>query len=147
MNKKLIFLLVLVGLLVILSVSVVAAQSTATVVGIKATDPIAKEPSDSGEFTVSRTNSSGSVAPLTVYYSVTSTATNGTDYVKLTGSVVIPGGATFAIIPVKILDDKIKEPTETVIVTLLAICPGSVPCAYTVDAASLTATVTMYDND
>jgi hypothetical protein len=146
MNKRLIFLLVLVGLLVILSVSVVAAQSVVPTVTIKATDPIAKEPSDNGEFTVYRSNSSGSVAPLTVYYSVTGTATNGVDYAKLTGSVVIPGGAASALIPVKVIDDKLKEPAETVIVTIIPYCPGPLPCTYN-NGTPATATVTIYDND
>ena len=146
MNKRLIFLLVLVGLLVILSVSVVAAQSTATVVGIKATDPIAKEPSDPGQFTVYRT-SSASLASLTVFYTVTGTAANGVDYVKLTGSVVIPGGAASALIPVRVIDDKIVEKPETVIVTLIQYCPGPLPCTYDIDKTAPSATVTIYDND
>ena len=45
---------------------------------------------DTGVFTVSRTGST--TAALTVNYTVSGTATNGTDYQNLTGSVVIPVG-------------------------------------------------------
>ncbi len=144
-KKKLFSLLLLVSVLLILSVSVVAAQSSLPVVTIKATDPTAKEPADNGQFTVYRT-SSASLAPLTVYYSVTGTATNGLDYVTLTGSVTIPGGAISAPIPVTVRDDSVRELPETVIAKLIQYCPGPLPCTYNIGASG-TATVTLYDND
>ena len=146
MSKKLILLLTIVSLLLILSVSVVAAQSSAPVVTITATDPTAKEPADDGLFTVSRSSSSTSAAPLTVYYTVTGTATNGSDYASLSGSVVIPAGILSAPIPVKVRDDLTKEVAETVIVKLIQYCPGPLPCTYSLGTAN-TATVTIYDND
>ena len=144
-KKKLLFLLLLVSLLLTLSVSVVAAQSSLPVVTIKATDPTAKEPTDNGQFTVYRTNST-STAPLTVYYSVSGTATNGQDYVSLSGSVTIPGGMTSAPIPVTVRDDTLRESPETVIVRLIPYCPGPLPCTYNIGTSG-TATVTIYDND
>lgn len=146
LKKKLIFLLTVVSLLLVLSVSVVAAQSSGPVVTIKATDPTAKEPADNGEFTVYRSTSGTSTAALTVYYSVTGTATSGLDYVSLSGSVVIPAGAISAPIPVKVRDDTARELPETVIVKLIQYCPGPLPCTYSIGTSG-TATVTIYDND
>ena len=63
--------------------------SNSPVVTIAVTDATATEgtPADTGVFTVSRTGST--TAALTVNYTVSGTATNGTDYQTLTGSVVI----------------------------------------------------------
>ena len=110
------------------------------------TDPIAKEPSDKGEFTVYRSTSSTSLGALTVYYAVSGTATNGTDYVRLTGTVTIPAGALSAPIPVSPRDDSIRELTETVVVTIVDPCAGPVPCIYNIGSAS-SAVVYIYDND
>jgi hypothetical protein len=146
MKKKLIFLLTIVSLLLVLSVSVVAAQSSAPVVTIKATDPTAKEPNDNGQFTVYRSTSGTSTAALTVHYSVSGTATNGLDYASLSGSVIIPAGAISAPIPVTVRDDTLKESLETVIVTIIPYCPGPLPCTYSIGTSG-SATVTIADND
>lgn len=66
------------------------------------------------------TLSAAATADTTVNYTVSGTATNGTDYTRLTGSVVVSQGATTADIPVAVLDDQISEGTETVILTLAA---------------------------
>ena len=57
-------------------------------------------------------------ASLTVKYAVSGTATPGSDYVLLTGSVTIPAGSATATIGVTAIDDTLPEPDETVIVTL-----------------------------
>src|SRR5204863_14943 len=80
------------------------------------TTPNASEPSTNGVFTVTRTGNT--VAPLTVNYTVTGTATAGSDYTALSGSVTIPGGQASATITVAVLDDFVAEGPETVIVTL-----------------------------
>jgi hypothetical protein len=142
----LISILLLVGLLVALSVSSAAAQSSLPTVTIKATDPIAKEPNDKGQFTVYRSTSSTSLAALTVYYMVSGTATNGVDYVSLTGTVTIPAGALSAPISIVPRDDSLRELPETVIVTIVDPCVGPVPCIYNIGTSN-SATVTIYDND
>ena len=91
-----------------------------------------------GTFTVSRTGSTA--AALTVNYTVSGTATSGSDYTALTGSVTIPSGSATATITVTPVDDSLVESDETVIVTLTA------NAAYTVGAPS-SATVTITDND
>jgi hypothetical protein len=81
-----------------------------------------------------------STAPLTVYYKITGTAANGTDYVSLPSSVTIPAGATSVTVNVIPVDDLIVEGNETVAVALLS------NSAYKI-AASTSSNVTISDND
>jgi hypothetical protein len=70
---------------------------------------------DPGSFTVTRTGSTS--IGLFVSYSVGGTATNGTDYSSLAGSVTIPAGAPIPVTPIQ---DVIAEGLETVTLTLTA---------------------------
>ena len=61
----------------------------------------------------------GKVAPtggITVSYSVSGSATAGSDYATLSGAVTIPAGASSATISVDVLDDNVVELPETVLV-------------------------------
>lgn len=88
------------------------------VVTVSATDANASEPgTDTGTFTVSRTGDTGSDLP--VNYTVSGTATAGSDYVALSGTVTIPSGSPSATVTVTVLDDTEAEATETVVLTLL----------------------------
>jgi N-acetylneuraminic acid mutarotase len=58
---------------------------------------------------------------LTVGYAVGGTATAGSDYERLSGTVTIPAGAAFADINIVPIDDTLAETAETV---LVAINPG-----------------------
>jgi hypothetical protein len=107
-------------------------------VTIAPTDDHAAEPNDPGAFEVSRSGST--TASLTVFYTVSGTATNGTDYTALSGSVVIAAGETTATITVSIIDDALVEGVETVIVTL------STNANYTVGTPD-NATIGIGDND
>ena len=49
---------------------------------------------------------------LTVRYTVSGSATSGTDYTALSGSIVIPAGASSVVLPVTILDDDATERDE-----------------------------------
>ena len=96
-------------------------DNDATTVSIAANDATASEtPTDNGQFTV--TLGGGKIAPaggMSVSYTVSGTATGGTDYAALTGSVTIAAGRASAAIDVTgIVDDAIVEGNETVIVTL-----------------------------
>jgi hypothetical protein len=51
---------------------------------------------------------------------VTGSATAGSDYIKLGGSVVIPAGAASVTKTVKPLQDVLQEANETVLLTLKA---------------------------
>jgi hypothetical protein len=96
------------------------------------------EPGTNGSFVITLS----AVAPtggLTVTYSVAtgaSAATPGVDYAALSGSIVVPAGASTTSIPVEVIDDEIVDPGETVGITLTA---GT---GYTTGAAS-SATLTI----
>ena len=96
---------------------VVVVPPTAT---IAATDPIGDGTSARrrGQYTVTRTGAT--TAALTVNYTVGGTATAGSDYAALTGSVQIPAGAAAATVTVTPVNDSAVEPDETVVVTLSA---------------------------
>ncbi len=78
---------------------------------------------------------------ITLNYSVTGTATSGTDYTALTGTQAVTSGATHVDIPIVITDDTTDEARETVILTL------NNGTGYTVNASSNTHTLTLIDND
>src|SRR5262249_53027655 len=90
-------------------------------VSLSATDATAREPgSDTGTFTVTRTGDLSSA--LAVTYSIGGSATNGTDYQTLSGTVTIAAGQLSATITVTPTDDVTAEVAETIDVALL---PGS----------------------
>ena len=116
-----------------------SGSGSSPVVTVAATDASAAEGgSDPGTFTVTRSDSTA--APLTVSYSMSGTAANGTDYQVLPGTITIPVGASSATVTVTPVDDTLVEGDETAVLTLI------VGPSYTVGTAS-TATVVIADND
>ena len=108
-------------------------------VTLRVTDAVASEPgTDTATFCVSRTGSLD--APLTVFYGVGGTASNGVDYVTLPNNVNIPAGASNATVVVQPVDDSIAESPETIILTL------TTNAAYALASPS-SATATLLDND
>ena len=108
-------------------------------VTINATTPTATEAGPTnGMFTVAR--SGATAAALMVNYTVSGTATSGSDYAALSGTVTIPVGAASATITVAPVNDTLVEANETVIATL------SASAAYTVGSPS-SATVTIVSDD
>ena len=91
-----------------------------------------------GRFIVRRTGATDAV--LTVKYTVAGTATRGTDYTGLAGTVTIPAGASSKLILVIPIDDSLTEGNETVSLKL----SGS--RIYNVRSPA-TATLTITDND
>ncbi len=87
-------------------------------VSVALQDPTCKEQAtpDTGTFRITRSASSAS--PLTVKYTMSGTATNGTDYSTLGGTATIPAGATNADVTVTPINDSEREGTESVIMTL-----------------------------
>ncbi|MGQ0626783.1 MAG: beta strand repeat-containing protein, partial [Phycisphaerales bacterium] len=79
--------------------------------------------------------------PLTVMYTVTGTATNGTDYVALTGSIVIPADQTTVTLTLSALADALREGTETIILTLAA------SSDYSIDDMAAAATLRLTDDE
>jgi len=86
------------------------------IVTITAPDPDASERGpDTGRFTVSRCNAN---SDLTVTFSVSDPATNGTDYESIGNSVTIPAGDFSKDITVRPSPDSLLEGDEPVTVTL-----------------------------
>ncbi|MEG4583213.1 Calx-beta domain-containing protein [Microcoleus sp. MON1_C5] len=77
---------------------------------------------------------------LTVPYTMSGTASNGTDYTFLNGTATIAAGQTFVDVPLNVIDDTLIESNETAILTV------STSSNYTVGATN-TPTVTITDND
>lgn len=71
---------------------------------------------DAGAFLVARTGPT--TTPLTVFFSVAGTATEGIDYEDLGGRVTIPAGAASAPVAITPVDDTLIEGAENVILTL-----------------------------
>ena len=88
-----------------------------------------------------------STQPTTVAYSVTGSATSGTDFTALSGSVTIPVGDTSATVPVSILEDALIEGTETIVVTLTGITSGDLTTQLNATASQLVASMTITDDD
>ncbi len=63
----------------------------------------------------------------TVYFTITGTAANGTDYVQIPDSIIIPAGQTIADLTLSSISDGIPEGSETVIITLQlgSVCNGA----------------------
>jgi hypothetical protein len=85
-------------------------------VTIKASPAKATEGGVNGGFTVQRSTSDR--VALTVYYTVSGTATSGSDYLPLSGSIMIPRGSRKATFPVTLINDTLREGAETVVVIL-----------------------------
>ena len=109
------------------------------VASISATN--AAEPSTNGQFTITLAEPAPD-GGLTINYAVSgsSTATVPGDYQALGSSVNIPAGDTSADIPVMVVDDKVAELAETVVVDL------QVDEAYDLGTPS-TATLSISDDD
>jgi len=117
----------------------VVGPPTLPYVSVSAADAAASEPGvNTGTFIVARTGAAS--APLTVSYTVAGTATSGSDYAPLSGSVTIPAGAPSATIVLTVLDDTLAEPDESVLLTLAG------GASYAVGSPS-SATVTISDDD
>jgi lysophospholipase L1-like esterase len=110
-----------------------------TTISVSATDASAAEAGlDPGTFTFTRAGATA--AALTVNYTVSGTATSGTDYTSIGASVAFAAGSATATKTVTPIQDTTVESTETVIVTLAA---GT---GYTVGTPNA-ATVNIADDD
>ncbi|MBE9217568.1 beta strand repeat-containing protein [Dolichospermum flos-aquae] len=113
-------------------------QITVAATDANAGETVAGTTPNPGVFTLTRSESN--VNSLTVNYTITGTATNGTDYSQLTGTATFAAGSTTTTITVTPTDDLIFEGNETVTLTL------ATGTGYTLGTAQ-TATVTIADND
>ena len=101
---------------------------------VEATDNAAAETGgDTGTFTIRRNTSSGA---MTVFYTMSGTATSGSDYASPSGSVVFADGQTSAVVTIYPINDSAFDPSEIVQlnITTNANYVSSVPAAYLVIA-------------
>jgi hypothetical protein len=109
-----------------------------TLVSVAASTPSANEQGPvNGVFTITRVGDTS--VPLTVNYTVAGTATSGSDYTALPGSVTFLAGASSTNITVQVSDDVAAELTETVILNIT----GSANYGVTTGSA----TVSIFDNE
>ncbi|WP_254564661.1 SBBP repeat-containing protein [Oscillatoria sp. HE19RPO] len=114
------------------------ADNDKPTISLVTTDGEASEDGDLGYMTLTRTGITTN--PLTVNYEIGGTATNGTDYNALSGSIEIPGGLSSITIPIQAIDDNSVEENETIVLTLTD------NSAYNV-GIDKTATVSIIEND
>jgi len=105
----------------------------------------AAEPATNGSFSINLPTGFTATEPITVNYTVSGTATAGTDYAALSGSVIIPAGQSAVSIPLIVNDDNLYESTETVILTLTG--GKSASFNFSTSGASAMATANIADND
>lgn len=119
------------------SFTVTGVQPTVT---ITAPDPNASEvpATDTGKFRIRRVGSTDS--DLSVFFTISGTATNRVDYQRLRGNATIRSGTTSVSITLRPIDDTISEPDETAILTLS-------PDANYIIGSPNTATVTIHSNE
>lgn len=87
------------------------------IVALSANDNIASEPgTNTGNFVISRTGDTSS--SLTVYFSISGTAANGSDYSQLTSPRVMSTGVSAISIQIQPINDLAIESSETVTLTL-----------------------------
>jgi hypothetical protein len=85
--------------------------------------------------------------PLTVYYAIGGTATNGIDYAALPGQVTLQTGQRSASIEVIPVEDSVKEQIETVVLNLLpSLAVSNATPGYLIGSARRAAAV-IIDND
>jgi VCBS repeat-containing protein len=115
------------------------SSGTDNVVTLSRPDGVCSEPgTDTGSFKISRTGSLS--AALTVNYVMSGSASNGSDYQTLSGSVAIAAGASSATLMVTPINDLNIEGFESVTLTL------SASTAYQLGSAK-SATVKLYDDE
>jgi gliding motility-associated-like protein len=103
------------------------------------------EPGTAGEFSISLPSGVTAAQDILVSYAIAGTASSGTDYTALTGTITIPAGQNSVAMPVKVSDDHVIEGAETVILTLNSGSAGSL--SFTVSAAKGTATMNITDDE
>ncbi len=118
-----------------------AGSSTVPTVSV-AVNPtsVAEDGATNLVYTFSRTGET--TAPLTINYTTTGTATAGTDFTGTSATVVIPAGASSAMVTVDPTADTTSEGNETVVLTISANTG-----VYEINSTAGLATGTIADDD
>lgn len=101
------------------SVTLLLRDNDQPMVNVSTSNDSFTEAGGTGKFWISR---SGTTGDLVVNYTMEGTATNGSDYVALPGSITIPDGQAGAAISITPINDTVAEGYETI---TLALAPGS----------------------
>lgn len=96
---------------------------------------------DAGELKATLQLSSPSDSPVSVPFTLTGSAANGSDFMITQSPVVIPAGITSLDILVNLIDDNADEPDETITIEL------GTPVGALLDGDNSVHTVTIVDND
>lgn len=116
-----------------------SAPSAGAIVSIAVLDSSVGEPGNGGRIRFTRSGSTGS--DLTVYYTLSGSASDGFDYTGLSGSWTIPAGNIFSAISFSVIDDSIAEGNESIVITLVD------HPSYDPDVNEDTASFTLVDDD
>ncbi|HEU4552038.1 MAG TPA: Calx-beta domain-containing protein [Chitinophaga sp.] len=131
------------------TVSIVDANAVGSSFLQVVADANAAEPNINGSFTIKLAGVTTSAWDVTVAYVVSGTATPGLDYLQQ-GTVVIPANNNSVTVPLKVRDDQIIEPTETMTFTILsgsATDGGGNAFVFPPDPANNDVTINIADND
>jgi hypothetical protein len=97
----------------------VSIADSVTTVSITATDDTASETGpDTGTFTFTRSPGGNQAAGLSVFFTISGSAGNGTDYQAIGGSVFIPANQSSVTLTITPFADAIAEGAETVTLTI-----------------------------
>ena len=121
------------------TVTIIDDDTTLPQVGVVGAPAAIVENGSPGAFTFTRTGVTTN--PLSVAYTVSGSATNGIDYVTLSGTCTIPSGASSATQTVTSIDDTLVESMETIIVTI------PTAAGYVLTSGQTTATINLIDDD
>ncbi|MGP1383813.1 MAG: beta strand repeat-containing protein [Thainema sp.] len=99
----------------------------------------AAEPDTDGQFVLSMTNPSS--VDTIINYTVTGSATNGSDYSQLTGTATILANQTSTTIDIAMLDDNLVEGNETIVLSLQSVSSSN-SASILVDSTPATVTIT-----
>ena len=121
------------------TVTIIDDDTALPQVGVVVAPPAIVENGSAGTFTFTRTGVTTN--PLSVAYTISGSATNGTDYTTLSGTVTIPAGASSGTVTVTSVDDSLVESMETIIVTI----PQA--AGYVLNSGQSTATLNLIDDD
>jgi hypothetical protein len=125
------------------SATVSIADDETGLISIVATTPGSEAGPTNGRFTL--TQGGITTTNTVIAYQISGSATAGSDYQPLSGTVTIPAGQTTATIDVMVSDDQLVEGPEGVTVTPNSITSGQAGLA--IDSAGNQATVSIADND
>jgi hypothetical protein len=93
------------------------SASNATLVQLIATDPIAAEGGNPAKILVSRSFATTN-STLTVFYTLSGTASNGVDFASLPGNLLLPAGIAATNFSINAIDDAVPEGDKMVAISL-----------------------------